>query len=84
VPRYQGLAQDDPAILLAAVQTYRQLPPTLELALSCEDAGAALCRAGRVSDAIPVLDEALDFYLRTGAQCGAAQAETALRPLGVR
>ncbi|HET9256128.1 MAG TPA: LuxR C-terminal-related transcriptional regulator, partial [Pseudonocardiaceae bacterium] len=84
VLRCQGLVRDDPAMLLAAVQTYRQLPPTLELALTCEDAGAALCRTGRVAEAAPVLDEALDFYLRNGARRRAARVEAALRPLGVR
>ncbi len=82
--RCRGLVEDDPAVLLAAVQTYRQLSPTIELPLACEDAGAALCRAGRAAEAVPVLEDALDFYLRTGAQWRAARVEAALRALGVR
>ncbi len=82
--RCQGLVDDDPAVLLAAVQTYRQVPPTVELALACEDAGAALCRAGRAAEAVPVLDEALDFSLRTGGQRGVVRVEAALRGLGIR
>jgi DNA-binding CsgD family transcriptional regulator len=82
--RCRGLVEDDPDVLLAAVQTYRQLSPTVELALACEDAGAALCRAGRPTEAVPVLDDALDFYLRTGAQRGVARVEAALRAIGVR
>lgn len=82
--RCQGLVDDDPAVLLAAVQAYRQVPPTMELALACEDAGAALCRASRVTEAVSVLDDALDFYLRTNAQRGVARVEAALRTLGVR
>ena len=82
--RCRGLLEDDPAVLLAAVQTYRQLSPTVELALACEDAGAALCRAGRPVEAVPVLDDALTFSLRTGAQRGAARVEAALRIIGVR
>ncbi len=82
--RCRGLVDDDPAVLLAAVQTYRQGPQTVEVALASEDAGAALCRAGRAAEAIPVLDHALDFYLRTGTQRGAARVEAALRALGVR
>ncbi|MGH3752916.1 MAG: helix-turn-helix transcriptional regulator [Pseudonocardiaceae bacterium] len=82
--RCRGLVNDDPAMLLAAVDTYRQLPPTVELALACEEAGAALCRAGRTAEAVPVLDGALDFYLRTGAHRGAARVDAALRGLGIR
>ncbi len=82
--RCQGLVDDDPAMLLAAVQKYRQLPQTFELALACEDAGAALRRAGRAGEAVPVLEDALDFYLRIGTQRGAARVEAALRGLGVR
>ncbi|HEX8759575.1 MAG TPA: hypothetical protein VF734_06280 [Pseudonocardiaceae bacterium] len=54
-------------MLLAAVQHYRQLPPTMELALTCEDTGAALRRAGHAVDAVPVLEDTLDFYLRIGS-----------------
>ncbi len=82
--RCQGLLEDDPVALLAAVQTYRRLPQTLELALACEDAGACLVRAGRGADAVPVWDEALTFYLRTGAHRGSARMDAALRALGVR
>ncbi|MGH3786717.1 MAG: helix-turn-helix transcriptional regulator [Pseudonocardiaceae bacterium] len=82
--RCQGLLDDDPAMLLAAVDAYRRLPRTVELALACEDAGAALSRAGRGAEAVPLLDEALDFYLQTGAQRGAARVEAVLRGLGIR
>ncbi len=82
--RCRGLVGGDPDVLLTAVQTYRQLSPTIELAFACEDAGAALCRAGRASEAVSILDEALDFYLRAGAQRGAARVEAALRARGVR
>jgi hypothetical protein len=85
VLRCQGLVDDDdPAMLLAAVQKYRQLPQTFELALACEDTGAALQRAGRAGEAVPVLEDALGFYLRVGAQRAAARVEAALRGLGVR
>ncbi len=82
--RCQGLLDDDPAALLAAVDAYRQLPHPVELALACEDAGAVLSRAGRGAEAVPVLDEALDFYLQSGGQRGAARVDAALRALGVR
>jgi hypothetical protein len=78
--RCRGLADDDPAVLLAAVQTYRQVSQTVELPLACEDAGAALCRAGRTAEAIPVLEDALDFYLRTGAQRGCPGGRGAASP----
>jgi DNA-binding CsgD family transcriptional regulator len=82
--RCQGLAEDDPEALLAAVQAYRRAPPTIELALACEDAGTALARSGLGAVAVPLLDEALAFYLRCGAQRGAARVDAALRTLGVR
>jgi DNA-binding CsgD family transcriptional regulator len=82
--RCQGLLDDDPAVLLAAVQAYRQAPTTIELALACEDAGAALSRAGRGAEAVSVLNEAQGFYLRTGAHRGVARVDAALRALGVR
>ncbi|HXT45743.1 MAG TPA: AAA family ATPase [Pseudonocardiaceae bacterium] len=82
--RCQGLVEDDPDVLLAAVHRYRQAPSTVELPLTCEDAGAALARAGRGAAAVPILNEALDFYLRSGMQRGAARADAALRALGVR
>ncbi|MGQ0775916.1 MAG: helix-turn-helix transcriptional regulator [Pseudonocardiales bacterium] len=82
--RCQGLADEDPTVLLAAVAAYRHVQPTVELALACEDAGAALSRAGRTAEAVAVLDEALERYLRMGAQRGAARTEAALRALGVR
>ena len=71
-------------MLLAAVNHYRQLPQTMELALTCEDTGAARRRAGRAAEAVLVLEDALDFYLRIGAQRGAARVEAALRGLGIR
>ncbi len=82
--RCQGLLNNDPDLLLAAVEKYRQLSPTIELALACEDAGATLCRTGRAGEAVAIWEEALDFYLRIGAQRGAARAEAALRALGIR
>jgi DNA-binding CsgD family transcriptional regulator len=82
--RCQGLLDADPAALLAAVAAYRQVSPTIELPMACEDAGAALSQAGRTAEAGSVLDDALDFYLRTGAQRGAARVEAALRSLGIR
>jgi DNA-binding CsgD family transcriptional regulator/tetratricopeptide (TPR) repeat protein len=82
--RCQGLVDDDPAVLLAAVQAYRQAPATIELAMVCEDAGAALSRAGRGVEAVSVLEEAQGFYLRAGAHRGVARVDAALRALGVR
>lgn len=66
------------------MDAYRQVPQTVELALTCEDAGACLVRAGRGGEAVPVLEEALEFYLRTGAHRGVSRLDAALRALGVR
>ena len=65
--RAEGLANDDAALLVDAVSTYRESPRRIELAATCEDAGAALLRAGRDADAAAVLDEAAAVHLECGA-----------------
>jgi len=55
-----------------------------ELALTCEDAGAAVARRGDVARACQLLDQAITVYERLDAARDLARAEAALRQMGVR
>jgi len=81
--RCQGLRDDDPDALLRAVDAYAQAPRPLELALTREEAGAALGRAGEIDAAVPLLDQALDTYERLDAVRDSARTHATLRGLGV-
>jgi DNA-binding CsgD family transcriptional regulator/tetratricopeptide (TPR) repeat protein len=82
--RCRGLLEDDPAVLVRAVDAYRAGPRPLELALTCEDAAWALGAAGRVGEARPLFDDALSRYERLGAAWDMARAAAKLRSLGIR
>jgi DNA-binding CsgD family transcriptional regulator len=82
--RCRGLLEDDPEVLLQAVEAYRAGPRPLALALAGEDAAVALGRAGDVTRARPLLDDALAVYERLQASRDAARAEARLRALGLR
>ena len=56
----------------------------MEVAFACEDAGVALCKGGRGSEGVPLLDEALGVYESVGASLDVARAVGALRSAGVR
>ena len=65
-----------------------RLPPPgsrpLELALTCEDAGAAFAAQGNVDRAWQLLDQAITIFERLDAARDLARAEAALRQMGVR
>ena len=82
--RCQGLAENDAGVLQAAVDACARGSRPLELALACEDAGAAFARRGNVARADPLLDRAITIYERLGAARDLARAEAALRQMGVR
>jgi DNA-binding CsgD family transcriptional regulator len=82
--RCRGLVQGDPQILEEALGAYRGVPRPLEHALAAEEAGVALARAARRSDAAATFEEALEIYQRLGAIRYAARVEARLRELGVR
>ena len=82
--RCRGLVQDDPQVLNQALDAYRSAPRPLERALAGEEAGAALARGARRSEAAATLAEALEIYERLGAIRYAARVEARLRELGVR
>jgi DNA-binding CsgD family transcriptional regulator len=82
--RCRGLLEADPAVLVQAVDAYRAGPRPLELALACEDAAWALGRAGKLTDARRLFEEALGLYERLEAAWDLARATARLRALGVR
>ena len=82
--RCQGLVADDAEILQAAAAAYARGPRRLQVALACEDAGAAYARRGHTDRARPLLDQAIDIYERLGATRDLARAEAVLREAGIR
>ena len=82
--RCQGLADDDPGVLQAAVDACARGPRPLELALTCEDAGAAFARQGNQERAVQLLDQAVTIYEGLEAARDLARADAALRRMGVR
>jgi DNA-binding CsgD family transcriptional regulator len=82
--RCQGLAANDAGILQAAADACARGSRPLELALTCEDAGAACARQGNMDRAGQLLDQAITIYERLDAARDLARAEAALRQMGVR
>jgi DNA-binding CsgD family transcriptional regulator/tetratricopeptide (TPR) repeat protein len=82
--RCRGLLNDDPETLLRAATTYQHSARIFEHALACADAAVALARAGRATEARPMLDRALAGYHRLGATRESARAIAMLREHGIR
>jgi ATP/maltotriose-dependent transcriptional regulator MalT len=82
--RCRGLATDDPEALRSAVDASTRSGRPLELALTAEDAAAALARRGSPRAAVPLLQRALELHERLDAARGTARVEASLRQLGVR
>jgi DNA-binding CsgD family transcriptional regulator len=82
--RCQGLAENDPGTLAAAADACARGPRPLDLALTCEDAGAAFARRGNVARAGPLLHQAITIYERLDAARDLARADAALRQMGIR
>jgi DNA-binding CsgD family transcriptional regulator len=66
------------------VEAYECGSRPLELALSAEDAAAALVRQGNPDTAVPLLDRALGIYERLDAARDRDRTQARLRGLGVR
>jgi DNA-binding CsgD family transcriptional regulator len=82
--RCRGLLDDDAETLQAAVSAYGRSPRPLELALACEDAGAALTRRGQGQRARPLLEQAVEIYERLDAARDLARTDAVLRAAGIR
>ena len=68
--RCQGLAENDPGVLQAAVDACARGSRPLELALACEDAGAAFARRGDVGRTCELSDRTITIYERPTASSG--------------
>ena len=82
--RARGLADDDPGLVVEAVEHYRQTPRLPELAATCEDAGRMLLRHDQRDGAIAVLNEAAAIYLDCCATADVARIDSVLRAHNVR
>lgn len=80
----EGLLRGDRGALRRAVAAYGQSPRPLARASALEDAARAERAAGRRTDAVELLDEALAAYDRCGAVRDRARVLRTLRGLGVR
>lgn len=65
--RCRGIMEDDPRILLQAVNVLREVSRPLELASACEAAATSLRRAGRESLATSLVHQAITAYQSLGA-----------------
>ncbi|MFF3330835.1 helix-turn-helix transcriptional regulator [Streptomyces sp. NPDC002888] len=80
----EGLLNGDRGALRRAVDAYRAGPRPLARASALEDTAQAEKAAGRRSDAVALLEEALEVYERCAAPRDRARVLRALRGLGVR
>lgn len=81
--RCRGLLTDDPAVLVAAADAYRESPRLFERALACVDAAIALARDGKADEAERLRREAMSLFDQLGAVGAAARAHARLRAAGV-
>lgn len=82
--RGRGLVEQDPDALVRAVALYRQQHRNLDLAETCEDAALMLAAAGRLDEAVPFWDEAVEVYEHLGAARDIARVSAQLRQHGVK
>jgi DNA-binding CsgD family transcriptional regulator len=80
----RGLLDGDPAPLLAAAGTYRQLGLPLELGQVLEDAAVLLAKRGRAAEARTIFAETIACYTGLEAAWDIRRAESRMRPLGIR
>jgi len=79
----QGLADDDPAPLLAAADAFRRAGRPLHEGYGYENAAVVLARRGEVTQARAALTHALALYTALDAGWDSARAVARLRPFGV-
>lgn len=81
--RCRGRVEDDPEILLGAVEAYRRAPRPFDRALACEDTATALGRKERREEAAALFEEAFAVYDRLGAVRDVARATATMRDFGL-
>jgi DNA-binding CsgD family transcriptional regulator len=82
--RCRGLLERNPAVLLQAVEAFRLGPNPFECALSCQDAAIALASNSRLSEAVPLFEDAIKTFESVGAARDIARARGELRRFGIR
>lgn len=82
--RCRGLLDNDPALMLQAVELARRGPRLLDHTGACEDAASVLVAAGWASEAKELLLEAQARYEAVSAAAWTARVGAGLRRLGVR
>jgi ATP/maltotriose-dependent transcriptional regulator MalT len=82
--RCRGRLDADADVFVDAVAAHRDGPRPFQLAAACEDAGLALGRAGRATEAVPLLNEAAAGYERLDAVSDAARVHASLRTFGIK
>jgi DNA-binding CsgD family transcriptional regulator len=80
----QGLACDDPELLLAAADSFRQAGWPLYEGHAYEDAATILAQRRRTAEARDALDRALTLYTGLDAAWDISRAEARLRQAGIR
>lgn len=80
----RGLAERDPAALVAAARAFREAGRPLYEAQAFENAAVVLAAAGRGAEARTALDAAVELYTRLGASWDTARAVARVRPYGIR
>ena len=82
--RCRGILEDDPDLLVAAVDAYRRSPRVVERAGVCEDAALSLARRRAMSDARALFEEALAIFEELEATHDSSRVLAAMRSLGIR
>ncbi|GGS31567.1 helix-turn-helix transcriptional regulator [Streptomyces humidus] len=77
----RGLLDNDPVLLVRSAELYDGLSRPIPRASALEDTGRKLA-ARRGVHGVPHLDQALDLYIRSGAERDAARVRRRLRALG--
>jgi DNA-binding CsgD family transcriptional regulator len=78
-----GMLDDDPDVLARAVERYRGVGRTVQLAVANEQHAIALARAGRSAEAAVALNNALRIYQPVRASWEITRATTELSAYGV-
>jgi DNA-binding CsgD family transcriptional regulator len=82
--RCEGLIDRDPAPLRSAVEHYRAVGATLELAGALEDLAVVVADRGGGTEARPFLNESAALYRTMGAEWDIRRADGRLRRFGIR
>jgi DNA-binding CsgD family transcriptional regulator len=80
----QGMVEEDPGALLAAVEAFRASPRPFDRAEACAEAAVALLARGRVDDGRALAAEAFDLYEGLGASRPEAALAREVRAFGIR